>query len=113
MMSILVCRDWHPQPRVTLPPVFFKAVSVALLLAVPAMASPAPVFVPIVKPSAVIVLGCPSGRCPAPRTGPKINTRAKHRNNDPFGRSHLTPVRFWMSARISARVLIGCRPHRL
>jgi hypothetical protein len=43
MMSLMPCRDWQPQPRLTLPPVFFKAVSIALLLTVPAVAS-GPVF---------------------------------------------------------------------
>jgi len=72
--------------------------SLCLLLLAGTVNAQAPVFVPIVKPSSVIVVnGCGAG-CPkshgaklsGPRlSGPALHTRAKHRNNDPYGRSHL------------------------
>jgi hypothetical protein len=51
MMSILVCRDFRPLPPVTLPPVFFKAVSIALIVCSAASAQTAsPPAVPKLPP---------------------------------------------------------------
>ena len=57
-----------------------KAATVALAVA--------PVFTPVASAPKAVIVVCGSGGCTV-SARPRIHTRATHRNNDPFGRSHL------------------------
>ncbi|HEY1603034.1 MAG TPA: hypothetical protein VGG64_25750 [Pirellulales bacterium] len=108
MMSILVCRDHLPVPQVTLPPVFFKAVSLILLIcgAADAQLAQVPIYSgPVRSPSTggvltgvpvpqggVIIIGTYGvGRTYSePMPGARLNHAMRHRSPAPRDqRSHL------------------------